>query len=79
MSGITSRALPSPTSTGRASIIRSVASVFAFSMFMFVLLSTFFLVYGAGEYIVVFPVSTTTVGPKVFPSRQNSRAPPSER
>ena len=32
---------PSPTSTGRASIIRSVASVFAFLMFMVVLLSLF--------------------------------------
>jgi hypothetical protein len=39
MPGITSRALPSPTSTGRASIMRSVASVFAFSTFMVVLLS----------------------------------------
>jgi hypothetical protein len=39
MPGITSRALPSPTSTGRASIIRSVASILAFSMSMVVLLS----------------------------------------
>ena len=36
MPGITSHALPSPTSTGRASIIRSVASVLAFSMLMVV-------------------------------------------
>ena len=32
--GITSRALPSPTRTARASIILSVASAFAFSIFM---------------------------------------------